>query len=76
MEARLSSPVNETYCLPTDRWVGDFKLFAQRAGQKARDGARAADRVVHEHPYRTLGIALGVGLLTGFLTRRYWKGQG
>ena len=42
MEAGPSSPTNETRSLPTDRLVDDFKLVAQRAGQKARDGARAA----------------------------------
>ncbi len=72
METRLSSPVNETHSFAADRLVDDFKLMAQRAGQKARDGARAADRVVHEHPYQTIGIALGMGLLIGFLARRRW----
>ena len=72
METRLSSPVNETHSLPTNRLVDDFKLAAQRARQKARDSARAADRVVHEHPYQTIGIALDMGLLIGLLARRRW----
>ena len=70
METRLSSHLNETHTSRTDRLVDDFKLAAQRARQKAREGAKAADRVVHEYPYRTMGIALGMGLLIGLLARR------
>jgi ElaB/YqjD/DUF883 family membrane-anchored ribosome-binding protein len=73
METRISTPINETRMLPTDRLVDDFKLLAQRAGEKARDGARAAGRVVHDHPYQTIGVALGVGLLMGLLARWQWK---
>jgi ElaB/YqjD/DUF883 family membrane-anchored ribosome-binding protein len=35
--------------------------------QKAVGGARAADSVIREHPYETIGIALGVGVLLGVL---------
>src|SRR5438874_1155989 len=38
-----------------------------RARDKAIQGARAADDAVHEHPYRAIGIALGVGALVGYL---------
>jgi ElaB/YqjD/DUF883 family membrane-anchored ribosome-binding protein len=72
METRLSSPVNETHSFPTERLVEDIKLVAQRAGEKAREGAKAADRVVHEYPYRTIGLALGMGLLIGLFARRHW----
>jgi ElaB/YqjD/DUF883 family membrane-anchored ribosome-binding protein len=34
---------------------------------KAANGARVADKAIHEHPYATAGIALGVGLLLGAL---------
>ena len=76
MEARLSSPVNETRILPTERLVDDFKLVAQRAGEKARESAKAADKVVRDHPYQTIGIALGVGALIGALARRWWIARG
>jgi ElaB/YqjD/DUF883 family membrane-anchored ribosome-binding protein len=33
-------------------------------------GAKAADRVVREHPYQSIGIAFGVGLLIGVLVGR------
>jgi ElaB/YqjD/DUF883 family membrane-anchored ribosome-binding protein len=37
---------------------------------RARDGARAADRAVREHPYESIGVAFGVGLLIGVLVAR------
>jgi ElaB/YqjD/DUF883 family membrane-anchored ribosome-binding protein len=33
-------------------------------------GAKATDEVVRQHPYRAMGVALGAGLLIGFLLRR------
>ncbi len=75
METRISTPINETHSLSADRLVDDFKLVARRAGDKALESARAADRVVHEHPYQTIGMALGMGLVIGLFARRYWKLQ-
>ena len=34
------------------------------------EGAKAADRAVHEHPYPTMGVVFGVGALVGFLLSR------
>ncbi len=34
---------------------------------RAVAGARAADNVIREHPYQSIGIALGVGVLLGVL---------
>jgi ElaB/YqjD/DUF883 family membrane-anchored ribosome-binding protein len=41
-----------------------------RVRDKAVEGARAADETVHEHPYETIGIAFGLGVLVGFLLGR------
>ncbi len=41
-----------------------------RVCETAVDGARAADEIVHEQPYKSLGIALGVGALLGYLLAR------
>jgi ElaB/YqjD/DUF883 family membrane-anchored ribosome-binding protein len=38
--------------------------------EKAIEGAKAADVVVHEHPYQAMGIALGVGAFLGYLIAR------
>jgi ElaB/YqjD/DUF883 family membrane-anchored ribosome-binding protein len=41
-----------------------------RVCETAVDGARAADGIVHEQPYKSLGIALGVGAIIGYLIAR------
>ena len=41
-----------------------------RLEDKAVAGARAADKVIREHPYESIGIAFGVGLLIGVLVSR------
>lgn len=38
--------------------------------KKALEGAKAADRTIREHPYPSIGIAFGVGLLIGVLVTR------
>jgi ElaB/YqjD/DUF883 family membrane-anchored ribosome-binding protein len=61
---------------PTERLVDDFKLVVQRAEQSAAERARAADRVVRDHAYQTIGIALSVGVLIGaFAARRRYMPQ-
>jgi ElaB/YqjD/DUF883 family membrane-anchored ribosome-binding protein len=37
---------------------------------KALAQARVADRTVRSHPYETMGVALGVGILVGVLVTR------
>lgn len=38
--------------------------------EKALAGAKATDKVIREHPYQTIGVAFGVGLLIGVLVTR------
>jgi ElaB/YqjD/DUF883 family membrane-anchored ribosome-binding protein len=38
--------------------------------EKTVAGAKATDKAIRAHPYRALGIALGVGLLAGYLIKR------
>ena len=38
--------------------------------ERAVEGARATDRVIREHPYQSIGVAFGVGLLIGVLVTR------
>ena len=43
-----------------------------RMRDKTVEKAKALDERIHEHPYQTMGIAFGVGILFGVLvTRRY-----
>ncbi len=73
MEARLSNPRNEASTLGTERLMDDFRLVAQRAGQKARERVQAADKVVRDHPYKTIGITLCLGIVIGAFAHRYWS---
>jgi ElaB/YqjD/DUF883 family membrane-anchored ribosome-binding protein len=41
-----------------------------RLEEKAIAGAKAADRNVREHPYQSIGLAFGVGILIGVLIGR------
>lgn len=41
-----------------------------RVCETAVDGARTADGIVHEQPYKALAVALGIGALLGFLFAR------
>lgn len=38
--------------------------------EKAVASAKAADKVIRAHPYQTIGIAFGVGVLIGVLVTR------
>ena len=46
------------------------RTSAQELEDKAAAGARATDQLIREHPYESLGIAFGVGLLIGVLVNR------
>lgn len=38
--------------------------------EKSREVARVTDDYVHDHPWRSIGVAAGVGLLVGLLIGR------
>lgn len=42
----------------------------ERLEEKAVAGAKAADKVVRSHPYQTMGVAFGIGVLIGVLVTR------
>lgn len=41
-----------------------------RVRDKTVEGAKVADKAVHEHPYEAIGIAFGIGALVGYLLAR------
>lgn len=48
------------------------ELYAD-ARKKVVSGAQCTNEAIHEHPYQSLGIALGVGVLLGVLVGRRMK---
>lgn len=72
MESRIeSSPTtNETHETTAEKLLSELKATIQRAEQTAVERAKAADRVVRNHPYQTIALALGLGLIIGILARR------
>ena len=41
-----------------------------RVRDKAVEGAKVADKAVHEHPYEAIGVAFGIGAFVGYLLAR------
>ncbi len=42
----------------------------EKLEEKALAGAKATDKIIRSHPYESLGVAFGVGLLIGVLVSR------
>ncbi len=71
MEAREDdAKANEAGGIAAEKLVDDLKAVLQRAEEKAVERAKAADKVIREHPYQTIALAFGLGLLIGILARR------
>ena len=73
MESRIEnipSPANETCAPSSEKIMSDLKALVQRAEEKVVERAKAADLLVRDHPYQTIGLAFGLGLLIGVLARR------
>lgn len=73
MESRIESiptPANEAHPPTGEKIMTELKSMFQRAEEKAVERAKAADRIVRDHPYQTIGLAFGLGLLIGVLARR------
>ena len=47
-----------------------FRDLQQALGERAKDLSRQTDQYVHDNPWRTMGIAVLVGCIVGFLMRR------
>ncbi len=47
-----------------------FKDLQQQLGEKAKNISEFTDQYVHDNPWRTVGIAVLVGCIVGFLMRR------
>jgi ElaB/YqjD/DUF883 family membrane-anchored ribosome-binding protein len=60
----------EATAATAEKLIADLKTMIQRAEEKAVERAKAADRVIRDHPYHTVGVAFAVGVLLGVLCRR------
>lgn len=47
-----------------------FRDLQQSLGEKAKNISQVTDQYVHDNPWRTVGIAVLVGCIVGFLMRR------
>ena len=47
-----------------------FRDLQQSLGEKAKNISEYTDQYVHDNPWRTVGIAVLVGCIVGFLMRR------
>jgi ElaB/YqjD/DUF883 family membrane-anchored ribosome-binding protein len=50
--------------------IESAKATYRRLEEKTVAGAKATDKVIREHPYESLGVAFGLGLLVGVLVTR------
>lgn len=67
---------SENARIARDRLLSAFETAKARYESleaKAVRAAKATDKVVRDHPYQTIGIALGVGLLAGYLINRKYS---
>jgi len=46
------------------------RAAAQRLEEKTVAAAKATDQCIRDHPYQTLGVAFGIGMLIGMLAAR------
>ncbi len=46
------------------------KETQQKLQERALAGAKATDKLIREHPYQSIGVAFGIGMLLGILANR------
>jgi ElaB/YqjD/DUF883 family membrane-anchored ribosome-binding protein len=52
-----------------------LKAGVSEVKQRALTGAKTTNRAVHDHPYKTLGIVFGLGVLVGILAVGRFTGE-
>jgi ElaB/YqjD/DUF883 family membrane-anchored ribosome-binding protein len=50
--------------------VDKAKELCQRLQDQTAAAARATDKSIRQHPYEAIGLALGLGVITGLLLAR------
>ena len=46
------------------------KAACRRLQEKSKETARTADKAIRHHPYQSMGIAFGIGLVVGLVVTR------
>ena len=62
----LADKLKDHFCQLKER----LQIVEEAAIEKTKVAADAADDFVHEHPWKSVGIAAGVGLIIGLLIGR------
>jgi len=47
-----------------------FQIIEDQGIETAKATAKKADTVIRDHPYESIGVAFGIGLLVGVILRR------
>jgi ElaB/YqjD/DUF883 family membrane-anchored ribosome-binding protein len=66
----VEKSVIETATETASNVATELSNTAREAGRLGKAATQYADQSVHEHPWRAVGIAAGVGFLLGLLVRR------
>ena len=53
-----------------ERAKSSCEHLQEQSIESAREAARKADETIRAHPYESLGVAFGIGVLIGALVRR------
>jgi ElaB/YqjD/DUF883 family membrane-anchored ribosome-binding protein len=68
---RMDQGVMETAAAAASSVAEEFSNTVHGAGELGRAAGRLAGQTVQDHPWRAIGLAVGVGFLIGLLARRH-----
>jgi ElaB/YqjD/DUF883 family membrane-anchored ribosome-binding protein len=63
----------ETQLKNADQTAEQDKSLYNRALEKTREGAEAADELLHHHAYKLLAMGMLAGLVTGYLVSQRYR---
>ena len=66
----VGQDIKETGREAASKLTAALNTAKTRIQEQTTAGARATDRAIREHPYESIGIAFGVGVLIGVLINR------
>ena len=64
---------NSEFTAKLEAAIERAKETCERLEERAAAAARTTDKVIRKHPYETIGVGLGLGLLIGLLVIRSRK---